>query len=350
MTKKIQNSMYTPNFSYTYPGKLNTELIQKPKINTPGLSELFKIIQGVRCGQYVNLVQPLTTVLKKGTADCAPTYTQAGSITDRKLETGLYEINLSWCKKEFQALCNVLGDSELIGDGLSGYELGGRLRTVIFDEVLEAARLDVFKAIFLSNNSLGSGSTNLYSNIDGVFTKFFDAAAEYCVKLVSDAFPNQHNSTLSANQARDMLRLLWGNSNQLLKQLASSQKQMWVSGSVWENYYDSLINNCCTEGAWRLAQDGSTRLFYRGIEVFPLWFADDTLGAATNADSNPFYDEIRHFAVYTAKSNHYVGVERLSDLDNLNMCFDCRTNSNLIKGRYRIGYNFVQCDLISWAK
>jgi hypothetical protein len=90
-------------------------------------------------------------------------------------------------------------------------------------------------------------------------------------------------------------------------------------------------------------------LFYRGIEVFPLWFADDTLGAATNADDNPFYGEIRHFAVYTAKGNHYVGVERLSDLDNLQMCFDCRTNSNLIKGRYRIGYNFVQCDLISWA-
>jgi hypothetical protein len=84
--------MYTPNLSYTYPGKLNTELIQKPKIQTPALSELFRIMQGIRCGEYINLVQPLTSVLTKGTADCAPTYTQSGSITDRKIETGLFEI------------------------------------------------------------------------------------------------------------------------------------------------------------------------------------------------------------------------------------------------------------------
>lgn len=344
--KKIQNSMYTPNFSYTYPGKLNTELIQKPKINTPGLSELFRIIQGVRCGQYVNLVQPLTSVLSKGTADCAPTYTQAGSITDRKLETGQYEINLSFCKKEFQATCNVLGDSDLIGDGLSGYELGGRLRTVIFDEVLEAARLDVFKTMFLSNNSLGSGSTNLYSNIDGVFTKFFDAAANYCVQLVSDAFPNTHNSTLSENAARDMLRLLWGNSKLLLKQLPASQKQFWVSGSVWENYYDSIINDCCTEGSWKAGQDGIDRLFYRGIELMPLWVLDDAL---ENDSTNPYYDRIRHFIVYTSKDNHWMGVERASDLNSLEMCYDCRTKETLIQGEMRFGYQFAQCDLISWA-
>lgn len=93
--------MYTPNLSYTYPGKINTELIQKPKIQTPALTELFTIRQGIRCGEYINLVQPLTSVLTKGTADCAPVYTQSGSITDRKLETGLFEINLSVKKKNY---------------------------------------------------------------------------------------------------------------------------------------------------------------------------------------------------------------------------------------------------------
>lgn len=346
---KPVNSMYTPDLSYTYPGRLDLDLIEPIRIGTPALSDLFTIIQGVRCGDYLHYVQPLTSVLSKPSGDCNPTYTQAGSITDRQLITGPVAVNLEWCAEEFIVQCNAIVE-KYSGMGLDLYEIQSNLQSIIFREVTEAMRYQNWKLLFFGDNSLGAGSTNFYSIIDGVFTKFLDSETAYCVQPVSNTLPNTHDSTLAPDQARDALRALWGNSNIRLKSLADSQKQFWVTGSMWENYYDSLINNCCTEGAWRLAQDGSTRLFYRGIEVFPLWFADDTLGAATNADSNPFYDEIRHFAVYTAKSNHYVGVERISDLDNLTSCFDCRTNSNLIKGRYRIGYNFVQCDLISWAK
>lgn len=346
--EKIINSMYTPNFSYTYPGKLNTELVQKPKIQTPALSEMFTIKQGVRCGEYVNLVQPLTSVLTKGTADCAPTYTQSGSITDRKLETGLFEINLSWCKKEFQATCNVLGDSDLIGDGLSGYELGNRLRTVIFDEVLEAARLDLFKIIFLSNNSAGASSTNKYTAIDGVFTKFFDSAASYCIKPTSNLLPNGHSSVVTSGEAVAALRSVWGNAQLLLKQLPASQKQLWVSGSIWDAYYDAVINDCCVEGSWQAGQSGlGDKLYYRGIELFPLWAIDDAL---ENDSTNPYYDIIRHFVVLTAKNNHLLGVERAADLNNLEMCYDCRTKETLIQGEMRVGYQFAHCDLIAWAK
>lgn len=342
-------SMYTPNLTYTYNGRLNLDLIKPIRIGTPALSDLFTIIQNVRCGDYLHYVQPLTSVLSKPSGDCNPTYTQAGSITDRQLITGQVVVNLEWCGEEFAAQCNAIVE-KYSGMGLDLYEIQGNLQSIIFEEVVEAMRYQNWKLLFFGDNSLGTGSTNFYSIIDGVFTKFLDSETAYCVQPVSNTMGNNHASTLGTNEARDILRLLWGNSNIRLKSLPNNQKQFWVTGAFWENYYDSILNECCAEGAYVDKQDGLQSLRYRGIELFPLWFADDTLGAATNADSNPFYDEIRNFAVYTAKSNHYVGVERLSDLDNLTSCFDCRTNSNLIKGRYRIGYNFVQCDLISWAK
>ena len=344
---KPVNSMYTPNLTYTYPGKLNTELIKPIRIGVPSPSDLFTIIQGVRCGEYLHYVQPLTSVLSKATGDCNPTYTQAGSITDRRLETGDFRINLEWCEEEFSAVCTVLTE-KYTGQGVDAYEIQSNLQSLIFEEVMEAAKMDVMKAMFFSDNSLGAADTSIYSTIDGVFTKFFDSETAYCVQPVNNAtFPNQHDSVLAADNARDVFRELWGQSNIRLKQLPTNQKAIWVTGSVWENYYDSLINNCCTEGSWKASQDGITTLYYRGIEVIPLWFADDSLSSET---ANPFYDEVRHFAIYTAKANHYMGVERASDLNNLTSCFDCRTNSNLIKGRMRFGYNFVQCDLISWAK
>lgn len=338
--------MYTPNLSFTYPGKLTTELTIKPKINTPALSELFTIRQGIRCGEYINLVQPLTSVLTKGTSDCTPTYTAAGSITDRKIETSLFEINLEYCAKTFRATCTQLSDDpSIVGNGLSAYELGGKLRGVIFDEVTEAIRLDIFKVMFLGQSAYAGSS--IYSAIDGVFTKFFDGAGSYCVKPIDNSLPNQHNSTLAANQARDSIRLAWGNAQLLLKQLPASQKQLWVSGSVWENYYDSVVNDCCVEGSWKAGQDGIDKLYYRGVELFPLWALDDEL---ENNSSNPYYDIIRHFIVYTAKGNQIMGVESTSDLNNLELCYDCRTKTSLIQGEMRFGYQYAQCDLISWAK
>jgi hypothetical protein len=339
--------MYTPDITYTYPGKLNLELIKPIRIDTPALSDLFRIIQGVRCGEYLHYINPLTSVLSKPSGDCSPTYTQAGSITDRRLETGEFQINLEWCEAEFSAICTALVE-KYAGQGVDGYELQGNLQSIIFEEVLEAAKLDVLKAMFFSDNSLGAANTSIYSTIDGVFTKFFDSEASYCVQPVDNStFPNQHNSTLASGNAVTVLRKLWGNSDIRLKQLPTNAKAIWVTGSVWENYYDSLIADCCNEGSWRAGQDGITRLYYRGVELIPLWFADESL---ENESANPFYDEIRHFAIYTAKGNHYMGVERSSDLNNLTSCFDCRTNSTLIKGRMRFGYNFAQCDLISWAK
>lgn len=338
--------MYTPSFTYTYPGKLNLELIKPIHIDIPALSDLFTIIQGVRCGEYLHYINPISSVLARSTGDCSPVYTQAGSITDKQLMTGPFVINLEWCEEEFNAVCTALTE-KYTAAGVDGYEIQNNLQSLIFEQVIETAKRDTIKKMFLSDNSLAS--TNVWGVIDGVFVKFLDNEAAYCVKPVYNFSASQklHNSVMNADQARDILKLLFNNSNIRLKSLPASQKAFWVSQSFWENYYTSVLENCCVEGSWQAGQDGIGTLRYRGIPLMPLPILDDAL---ENDSTNPFYDEIRHFAVYTTKANHYMGVERSSDLNNLTSCFDCRTNSNLIKGKMRFGYNFVQCDLISWAK
>ena len=347
-TLKPAASMYTPDLTYTYPGRLDTDLIEPIRINTPSFSDLFRIIQGVRCGDYLHYVQPLTSVLSKPSGDCSPVYTQAGSITDKQLITGPFAVNLSWCPDEFVAQCNIIVE-KYSGMGLDLYDIQSNLQSLIFREVMEAMNYDLWKVMFFGDDSLGSGSSNIYSSIDGVLTKFRDSETAYCVEPVSNSLPKTAGSTLNPDVARDTLRLLWGNANIRLKSVPTSQKAFWVTGSFWENYYDSLINNCCTEGSRNMGIDGAETLYYRGVQLIPLWFADDTLGAATNVDSNPFYGEVRHFAIYTAKNNHVMGVERTSDLDNLTACFDCRTNETLIKARFKAGYNFINCNQIAWA-
>jgi hypothetical protein len=345
MKTRIENSMYTPNITtYTYPGILSTEIIQKPKIDTPPLSALFTVRNGVRSKEQLHLMAPLTSVLAKGTATCEPTYTQSGSITGRTIETGLFEINLSWCKKEFQGLLstfNALGDDpDLVGNGLSGYELGGKLRSLILDEVLEAARQDIWKISFLGQTAFTGSS--VYSTIDGLWTAYLDAFASYCVKTVYNALPNGATSVLNANQARDTFRLMWGGAPILLKQMFTTGKvKLFVSGSMWQNYFDSLVDDCCVEGSWQLGQDGKNTLYYRGIELVPLWIIDQAL----ENETNPYTGLLRHFAILTLPENNIFGTESVADLNNLELCYDCRTKTPFIQGEMRFGVNFINCDL-----
>jgi len=349
MKTRIENSMYTPDITtYTYPGILSKEIIQKPKIDTPPLSALYTIRNGVRSKEQLHLMSALSSVLAKGTATCEPTYTQAGSITGKTLETGLFEINLSWCKKEFQGLLstfNALGDDpNLVGDGLSGYELGGKLRSLILDEILEAARIDIWKIAFLGQSAFTGSS--VYSTIDGLWTAYLDAFASYCVKTVQNSLPNGATSVLNADAARDTFRTLFTGAPLLLKQMISSGKvKLFVTGSMWENYLLSLETNCCVEGSWRLQQDGSKTLYYRGVELVPLWVIDSAL----ENDTTPYTNLLRHFAILTLPENNIFGTENASDLNNLELCYDCRTKTTFIQGEMRFGVNFLNCDLTAIA-
>lgn len=336
---------YTPNPSYTYPGILTEELFQRPKIETPALTDFGVIMQGVRSGEYINLVDPLTSILTAGGIACDPTYTTVGSISDRKIQTGLFDINVSWCKKQFQNIgstANFLGDTKLIGDGLSGYELGGRLREVILDEVLEQGRQDMWKYLLFGQDASGNSPWNV---IDGVFTKLFDSFGSYCVKHIRNTFPNQFNSVLGTDEALTALRTTWQEADILLKQIPKNQKVFWVTGSVYENLYASYESKQYgTELQFKYLVDGVDQLSYRGVAVRPLYIADQSL---ENDTSNPYYNLLRHFIIYTIKENHIIGVENASDLNNLEVCYDCRTKTTYIQGEMRFGYNFKHCKLIA---
>lgn len=341
-------SSYTPNFSYCYPGVLSTELFQKPKIDTPALSDFARIVPGIRSGEVINVVGTLTRVLQRASATCGVTYSGPGTITDRRLDVGTFEIAQQWCKKEFLAAAKALADSDLVGDGLAGYDLGGKLRSVWMDEVLEQARQDLWKVLLFGNDT--APATNMFSVIDGVWTKFFDSFGSYCVKPITNELPSGANSTLSDGDAIRVLRMVYEQSPILLKQIPADQKVFWVTGSMWDNLYASYeARQYGTELQFKYLVDGVAQLSYRGTPVRPLWIADYTLSTDTD---NPYYNILRHFAIYTVNGSvgqHVIGTENASDLNNVEMWYDRQDRTTKLEGEMRLGYNFVHCDLQSVA-
>ncbi|HXR80812.1 MAG TPA: hypothetical protein VN763_07840, partial [Saprospiraceae bacterium] len=127
---KPVNSMYTPNLTYTYPGRLDLDLIKPIRIDVPNFSDLFTIIQGVRCGDWLHYIQPLTSVLSKPDGSCNPTYSQSGSITDKQLITGQFAVNLAWCADDFAATCNAIVE-KYTGMGMDIYDIQSNLQSLI---------------------------------------------------------------------------------------------------------------------------------------------------------------------------------------------------------------------------
>src|SRR5688572_1131002 len=342
---KPQNATYTYAPGYTFPGNLPTELFNKPYIGTPALSEMFSIRQGIRTDEYLILVGQMEKVLK-AYVGCNPTYTGAGTLSDRKITVGKFSVHQDWCVDDFTATASVLSnDPAWIANGMDAFDVSAKVRSLWMDNLIEAIRLDIWRIVTFGNDT----STNAdYNVIDGLLVKLMDAFASYCVKAVGNNFPNQYNSLLGTDEAYNAFKALHVGSPIILKQLMPSEKVFWVTGSVYENLLASYESKTAgtSELQFKMITDGVSQLTYRGIEVRPLYIWDNYL----EDSNNPWYNNLRHLIIYTPKggskfSNLVIGTERASDLDRIDMLYNTFTKTTIADAVMRFGVQFINCDL-----
>jgi hypothetical protein len=355
---------YSPG--YTFPGNLPQDLYYAPTPGTPALSEVFTIMQGIRTDQYLILVNYLDKILQ-ATTGCSPSYTTAGTLSDRKITVGKFSANLQWCKSDFISTASVLSNSpEFVKDGLDGYQASAAVMKMWAQTMVDAMRRDIVRIAFLGNTASGNANYNV---IDGLLVKLFSGGASYCVKQVGNDFANNHNANLAADEALAAFQKVYRNSQIPLMQLDPSEKIFWVTGAVWANLVesfqsstrsgselqfryltDSYSGNFHAPNSEGKTQTSGSILTYNGIEVRPLWFIDNYLSTDS---TNPWYDNMRNFIIYTPRgsskySNLVLGTEKASDLDRVDMFYDQRLLTTFAQAEVRFGVQFINCDLTSF--
>lgn len=347
---QVQNSTsysYAPG--YTFPGNLPTELFYAPTIGTPALSDIFSIRQGIRTDEYLVIVNYLEKILA-ATTGCSPSYTTAGTLSDRKISVAKLSANLQWCKSDFIATASALSnDPKFVADGLDGYNVTAAVRKMWVDQMIDAMRRDIFRIALFGNDA--SGNAN-YNTMDGLFVKLFDGGASYCIKQVGNDFGNDHNTSLGTDEALSAFQKIYRKSQIPLMQLPPSEKVFYVTGSVYSNLLESYqaSGRSGSEVQFKTLTDGVPTLMYNGIEVVPLWLADNYLSTDS---TNPWYDNMRNFIIYTPKasskySNLVLGTEKASDLDRVDVFYDQRLLTTYAQAEVRFGVNFINCDLTSF--
>ena len=330
------------NFNYTYPGILTTEVFFKPVEDSPALSDLAIIDQGISYKKQYNILPQLSKIVKPYDG-CERAFSGSQEITNKTLEVKEFELNLEWCKDDFT---NYLSNSynylaqEMLKSGINSFDPSGTpVATMISRLIDEATRQDVFRRICFGDT--GSSSAD-FDTIDGIWTQLIGdsgTASTYCVKKANVSLGTD---ALTSGEALTALEAVYNESSNLLKAVPTTKKAMYVTGSVYDNYFNSLAaNGAVTEQAFTNLVKGVTSLTFKGIPVIPVRIWDTML----EDSDNPLNATTRHLILYTTKDNHIIGVENSGDLNKVEGWYERLERKFYFEGSMKFGYQYLHCDL-----
>lgn len=332
-------SILETGFNYTYPGILTTEIFYKPTLESPALADLFTIDQDIKFMKQYNLLNPLSKILKPYTGCDRVFNGNRDIIGNTTVTTKEFQVSESWCKDDFtKQLTGVYNNlaQEWLKTGNRSFDPSGTPINTIIDKILtDALRRDVFRRVSFA---AGNSSDDDYNQIDGLWDRLIDSSggSNYCVVRAGSALGT---GTLAAGAALTALEAVYASSNILLKN--SPNKIFWVTRSIWENYYNSLIGTgAVTEQAFENLQKGLTTLTYKGIPVKPVDLWDQFL---TESD-NPLFATTRHLILLTIKDNHILGVENAADLNKIEGWYERKDRKFYYEADMKLGYNYLHCD------
>lgn len=332
----------TTSFGYTYPGHIGTQVLYKPTEESPAISEMAVVDQGISYRKRYNLLTQLSKILKPYSG-CARSFSGSKVITDIFLETKEFEIGLEWCKDDFtQQLTSSynLMAQEFLKTGIESFNPEGtEVNTIITKLIDDAVRRDIFRRFSFGDQSSSSADWN---QIDGLWNRLIDTsgASNYCVRRVSGT--SLGTAALDADEAKAVLAAAWAQSSNLLKQVPKSSLTFWVTGSIYDNYVTSLQGTgAVTEQAFENIQKGVTTLTYNGIKVRPVRIWDTELEDSTN----PLNATTRHLVLLTTKENHIFGVENSADLNKIEGWYERKERKYYFEGDMKFGYQYLHCDL-----
>lgn len=336
-------SILETNFNYTYDGILTDQIYYKPSQTAPALADIFTIDQGIKALKQYNLVTQLNKVVKPYTGCDRAFNGNRQLITNTTVRTKEFQVSESWCKDDFTGYLtgayNVLAQ-EWLKTGIDSFDPSGTPINRVVDKLLtEAIKRDIFRRVSFA---AGNSSDDDYNQIDGLWDRLIDSsgASNYCVYRAGSALGT---AALSSGNALTYLEQAYAGSNILLKeQVDAGNAVFWVTRSIWENYYNSLIGTgAVTEQQFVNLQKGLETLTYKGIPVRPIGLWDTFLAES----DNPLFAVTRHLILLTIKENHILGVENGGDLNKLEGWYERKDRKFYYEADFKLGYNYLHCDL-----
>jgi len=331
------------DFNYTYNGTLLTEVMFKPSVATPAISDLARIIPGSNFKIQIPTSGIISKIVKGGKG-CGRTVTGEGlNLENTTVDLNPMKMFVQECAETFEGTVGNILAEEWLRDGEDRNDISGTQLQSTIDTLLEdALRRDLFR--IFSFGDLASVSPD-YSQMQGLWPTLIanSGGPGYCIPRPGTALGN---GDLASGVALEALKAVYQGANNILDQMPENMKAFWVTRSIYDNLvssYESVSTGSDLQVT--LQTDGIPVVRYRGVVVNKVASWDEDLSDL----DNPLNGVVSHLILYDTRDNNVVGVANEGDLNRIDGWYSKDDDIYNFASKMRMGYNFVHCDLASIA-
>lgn len=332
----------TLNLSHTYAGReYLQELFYVPQEAGQNIFDIYKVFSNVKTKLNLYLPGTLEKILRKYTT-CGFSAVGSMEVTDRILDPEKLKINFKQCVDAF--FDSAIEEITRAGTDIDKLD-GTMIESMLLRKVQDAMRSDIPRISWFAK--VGAASAD-YNQFDGWIQKFFDGSAELgqYVDIATITGVEDGSGVLVADGALVLLRNMWKNQAKVLKEMPKAEKKFYVTDTVADNLIETY-EEIGTDSGLRMLQDGTDRLYFRGVEVVVVSGWDTQLADADNPQAAAIGENL---VVYTIPANLAIGTDINSSEASLRIrSAEDDDEEYKITAKLRLGVNYIHGELVSLA-
>tara|TARA_R110002020_G_scaffold225959_3_gene436300 strand:- start:8817 stop:9923 length:1107 start_codon:yes stop_codon:yes gene_type:complete len=349
-----------------YNGTYASKILLEPMFHSDDIMKNYTIYPNVKYKQNISMAPALTsiTAVNEGCAATNPTCDPAGfSVSQKQIEVQNVSVKQTQCWHEFKE--NVIVES--YKNGINMPDLTGtQLAEVIINRVRGGVHHDMVRNMWAGDTAAAVIAIDCtYDSMgDGLWKKLSAGAAINGTQMnevqgsLGAAAPEYITvgATLSASDGETLMTSVFNTAPSALQQLPASEKRMFVSPNVYNSWYSALTQVASTgsvDYGHSEAQAGKSRLYFRGIEVVPMYEWDNALTALAGATFPALFTaatagiDATSGCIYAAKSNLLIGTDVTNPENEMKMFYDEASDNMYIRAMFTMGFQYGWNSLVT---
>ena len=354
-----------------YLGTYASKILLEPMFHSDDIMSNYTIYPAVKMRQNITMAPSLSGITAVNDGCGANACDPAGfTVTQKHITVENVSVKQTQCWDEFKDQVIV----ESYKNGVNMPDLTGtQLAQVIIDRVRNGIASDLVRNMWAgqtatlgaecSYESMGAGlwdtlsagtafvggtSANLTPQIGGLLA----AAATASYATIG--------GVISIADVQLLLDNVFNTAPSALQQVPAREKRMFVTPNVYNAWY-STLTAVAVAGAVDYghseAQAGKDRLYYRGIELVPMFEWDVAFAYRTGGDAPAAFTQATALTtgqttngvIYTAKTNLFIGTDVARPENELKMFYDEVTELMYVRAYFTMGFQYGWNSLVNGA-
>jgi len=295
----------------------------------------YKIMRNVKRTAVMYFAGALSNIVQKNTG-CGWTPSGSMAITQREIEVCKEKIQLELCTDEFFDTCfeDMLGNEEGIYQ-LNETPTGQAILNYWIERVRQGFKNDVWKLSWFGNTD---SVLPFFAQCNGWIKQI---EADITAGLTPPAVDALSGAPLAAGASVTILEEVIDAQTDILDDVPASDKVLFVSKSIWNNYKKYLQSNpnCCD--SWSTLQDGILELRYDGILLIKCSQFDACDATLGNPDT--------HRVILAHNRTLTMATDITGEETSFSIRFDVDSKLHKIEAYFKQGFNVAHPELIVYA-